>query len=42
MDREKLRRRTTTITKRKKIRRMSKALNAKNNLPDTFRVLEKD
>jgi hypothetical protein len=42
VDREKLRRTTTTITKRKKLRRMSKALNAKNNLPDTFRVLEKD
>jgi hypothetical protein len=42
MDREKLRRTTTTITKRKKIRRMSKVLNAKKNLPDTFRALEKD
>jgi hypothetical protein len=42
VDREKLRRRTITITKRKKIRRMSKVLNAKNNLPDMFRALEKD
>jgi hypothetical protein len=42
VDRDKLRRRTTTITKSKKIRMMSKVLNAKNNLPDTFRVLEKD
>jgi hypothetical protein len=42
VDREKLRRTTTTITKRKKLRRMSKDLNAKNNLPDMFRVLEKD
>jgi hypothetical protein len=41
VDREKLRR-TMTITKRKKIRRMSKVLNAKNNLPDTFRALEKE
>jgi hypothetical protein len=42
VDREKPRRRTITITKRKKIRRMSKVLNAKNNLPDMFRALEKD
>jgi hypothetical protein len=43
VDGEKLRRRTTTtITKRKKIRRMSKVLNAKNNLPDTFRAFEKE
>jgi hypothetical protein len=42
MDREKLRRTTTTITKMKKIRRMSKVLHAKKNMPDTFRALEKD
>jgi hypothetical protein len=42
VDGEKLRRTTTTITKRKKIRRMSKVLNAKNNLPDTFRAFEKE
>jgi hypothetical protein len=38
----KQRRAKTTITKRKKIRRMSKDLNAKNNLADTLRGFQKD
>jgi hypothetical protein len=40
VDGYKQRRKTTTrpITKRKKIRKMSKDLNAKNNLPDMLRV----
>jgi hypothetical protein len=45
MDGEKQRGRrttTTTITKRQKIRKMSKDLNANNNLPDMSRGFEKD
>jgi hypothetical protein len=41
MDGEKHRGRTTTITKRQKIRKMSKDLNANNNLPDMSRGFEK-
>jgi hypothetical protein len=42
MDGEKVRRTTATITKGKKIRRMSKDLNAKSDVPHTFRAFEKE
>jgi hypothetical protein len=42
VDGDKLRRTTATIRKRKKIRRMSKDLNAKIDEPHMFRAFEKE